>query len=102
MIHQAPYNFYYFTKYGLASLLRNAGFTKISITPAGGYFSFLADAIKFNNILEQIKDNKIVYYSLRIIEFPFTQIFFPLLLPIFDFLDRKKNWTMGYNVEAIK
>src|SRR3989344_8661916 len=31
MLHQEPYNFFYFTKYGLSSLLNKAGFKKITI-----------------------------------------------------------------------
>jgi SAM-dependent methyltransferase len=102
MVHQAPHNFYYFTKYGLESLLKNAGFKKYIISPQGGYFLFLADAIKFNNIHSQYKNSKIFYYLLRILGFPFTQIFIPILSFCLDSIDKKKDWTMGYNVEAIK
>jgi SAM-dependent methyltransferase len=102
MVHQKPYHFYNFTKYGIESLLKNAGFKKYTIKPKGGYFVFLADAIKFNNIPSQYKNFKLLYYLLRILGFPFTQIFIPLLSLCLDSLDKKKDWTMGYNVEAIK
>lgn len=101
MIHQAPYNFFYFTKYGLESLLKKAGFKKLKISPMGGYFSALADMIKFNGLLNN-KTPKIISYPLKIIGFPFTQIIFPLILSSLDFLDRNKEWTMGYTVEAVK
>jgi len=102
MVHQEPYNFYYFTRYGLKILFSDAGFRKINIEPIGGYFSVLADTIKFNNLLEQLKGYKFLYCPLRMLEFPFTQLFFPFILPLFDFLDRKRNWTLGYTLEAVK
>lgn len=101
MMHQKPYNFFYFTRYGLESLLKNAGFKKYKIEPMGGYFLALADMIKFNSLLVK-EANKIIYSPLKIIGFPFTQILFPLILSSLDFIDKKRDWTMGYIVEAIK
>lgn len=102
MIHQAPYNFFYFTKYGLESLLKKAGFKKYSIKPMGGYFTALADMIKFNSLIDKRRTNKFIYYPLKIIGFPFTQILLPLLFSSLDSFDKKRDWTVGYTVEAIK
>ena len=101
-IHQAPHNYFYFTHYGLQSLLKNAGFTKYNIVPMGGYFWFLADVIRFNNLLEQINKKNPLHIVLAILGYPFTQILIPLILFHLDFLDKKRDWTMGYTVEAIK
>ncbi len=101
-IHQAPYNYFYFTRYGLKSLLEKAGFSKIKIKSQGGYFWFLADVIRFNNLIEPLKKKPFFYYPLAIIGYPFTQIIIPFLLFHLDFLDKKRDWTMGYNVEAVK
>lgn len=101
-IHQAPHNYFYFTKYGLNSLFRNAGFSKIKATPMGGYFWFLADAIRFNNLLEQINKKNPLKIILAIIGYPFTQLIIPFILFYLDFLDKKREWTMGYTLEAIK
>ncbi len=102
MIHQEPYNFFYFTYYGLELLLKESGFKKYKIIPMGGYFWVLADLIKFNELLDKKKTNKLVYYVLKIIGFPFTQIIFPLILFPLDFLDKRRKWTMGYTLEATK
>ncbi|MEK6915179.1 MAG: class I SAM-dependent methyltransferase [Nanoarchaeota archaeon] len=102
MVHQAPHNYFYFTSYGLKSLLKKAGFSKYKIAPMGGYFWFLADAIRFNNLLEPIKKNKLLYYPLSIIGGLFTQILLPFVFFHLDSLDKKRDWTMGYTVEAIK
>lgn len=101
-IHQAPHNYFYFTFYGLRSLLKKAGFSKYKVNHMGGYFWFLADVIRFNNLLEQVKKNKILYYPLTMLGFPFTQILFPFIFFHLDFFDKKRDWTMGYTVEAIK
>lgn len=101
-IHQAPHNYFYFTHYGLASLLKNAGFSKYTIKPMGGYFWFLADVIRFNNLLEQLSKKNIFRLILAIVGYPFTQIIIPLILFHLDFLDKKRDWTMGYTVEAVK
>jgi SAM-dependent methyltransferase len=102
MMHQKPYNYYYFTYFGLESLLKNSGFRKFTITPKGGYFWHLADTIKFNSILEQFKNNKLLYYSLKIFEFPFTQILIPFVLFHLDKIDKVRDWTIGYTVVAEK
>jgi len=40
-IHEAPFDFYRYTKYGIRSVLENAGFEIIEIKPVAGLFSFL-------------------------------------------------------------
>lgn len=102
MIHQAPYNYFYFTKYGLESILTNSGFKKYKITPMGGYFKFLADALRFNSVFEQWKHIKIVYYPLWLLDLVFLRIIASFILFHLDFIDQKKVWTMGYTVEATK
>jgi hypothetical protein len=83
-------------------LLKNAGFTQKSIKPKGGYFWFLADAFRFNGILEQYKKYWFLYWPLKIIEYPINNILLPLILFHLDFLDREKKWTTGYLVEVRK
>ena len=102
MIHQAPHNYFYFTKYGLKSLLKNAGFKKFKITPMGGFFKFLADALRFNSIFEQWNHNKLIYFPLWLIDLILFRIIASFALFHLDFIDRKKFWTMGYTVEATK
>ena len=101
-LHQEPYNFFYFTKYGIESILKQSGFKEYKIEPMGGYFKFLADAIRFNGIINQYKDHPLMYYPLKIIFFPFTDIVIPFILFHIDFLDKERKWTMGYLVSAKK
>lgn len=102
MIHQAPYNYYYFTKYGLESLLKNAGFKNYKIQPMGGYFKFLADALRFNSLAEQWKHIKPVYFLLNALDLVIFKILLSFILFHLDGIDRKKVWTMGYTLEATK
>ena len=102
MLHQKPYNFYYFTRYGLESLLKNAGFKSYSIRSMGGYFWTLGDLIKFNSVLTQYKRWFFIYYPLKLVEWPLTQLIIPFILFHLDWLDKQRDWTMGYTVEAIK
>ena len=101
-LHQEPYNFFYFTKYGIESLLEKSGFKNIKIQKKGGYFWFLADAIRFNGILDQYKKYKFIYYPLKIIEIPINHVILPFILFHLDFLDKEKKWTKGYLIEATR
>ncbi|MGH9673040.1 MAG: class I SAM-dependent methyltransferase, partial [Bryobacteraceae bacterium] len=41
-VHQAPHDYYRFTRYGVIHLLEGAGFIAIRVLPAGGYFRLLS------------------------------------------------------------
>jgi SAM-dependent methyltransferase len=38
-LHEEPFDFFRYTKYGLRSLVEGAGFTDVVVEPIGGYFS---------------------------------------------------------------
>jgi len=100
-IHEAPYDFFRYTPYGLGYLLSGSGFSEIKIKAQLGFFSMLA--LKLN------------YFSLRLIRGPKTlrlltravlQIPWYLGQQIGPWLDRfDGNWareTTGYFVVARK
>lgn len=96
-VHQAPHDFYRYTRHGLAYLLEEAGFTEAEIYPMGGYFRLLARRLL----------NGLQFFSggLRWIWFlPAALLLVPpaLLLPSLDFLDRDRNFTLGYTCTAKK
>jgi SAM-dependent methyltransferase len=100
-VHEAPYDYFRYTPYGLKYICAKAGFVDIRVEPVGGFFSMFI--LKFN------------YFSSRFVmgPRPFRWAIKALLIPmwyagqwaapILDKLDR--NWQLeaaGYNVTARK
>jgi len=95
--HQAPHDYFRYTRHGVAYLLEQAGFEKIEIRPVGGYFRLLARRLL----------NGLQFFTggVRWIAFvPAALLLAPpaLALPFFDFLDRDRNFTLGYICTAEK
>ncbi len=90
-IHQAPHDYFRYTRFGLEYLLQSAGFEISEIHPAGGYFRLLARRLL----------NGLQFFAggWRWIGFlPAALLLVPpgLVLPFLDFLDPHKNFTLGY------
>jgi SAM-dependent methyltransferase len=96
-VHQAPHDYFRYTRYGLAWLLEQSGFEACQIRPAGGYFRLLARRLL----------NGLQFFTggLRWLFFvPAAILLVPpaLLLPLLDPLDRDRNFTLGYICTARK
>jgi SAM-dependent methyltransferase len=96
-VHQAPHDFYRYTRFGLAHLLESAGFEVVDMRAAGGYFRLLARRLL----------NGLQFFStgLRLFWFvPVAMLVVPpaLVLPLVDFLDQERNFTLGYICRARK
>lgn len=96
-VHQAPHDFFRYTRYGVEHLLRKAGFAEFEIQPVGGYFRLLARRLL----------NGLQFFSggARWLLFaPAALALAPpaLILPALDFLDRERNFTLGYICVARK
>jgi SAM-dependent methyltransferase len=100
-IHEAPFDFFRYTPYGLDLLLKKAGFVEINITPQSGFFTTMI--LKLN------------YFSQRLIRGPYLMRWFlrkvfsvfwysgQKLAPFLDKLD--SNWELeasGYFINAQK
>jgi len=90
-VHQAPHDYFRYTRHGLEYVLRRAGFEICEMRPAGGYFRLLARRLL----------NGLQFFSggLRWVLFiPAAILLVPpaLILPWLDFLDRERNFTLGY------
>jgi len=88
-VHQAPNDYYRYTRYGMAFLMIQAGFTQPKVEAVGGFFRLLA-----RRVLGGIQ----FYPALLWIPFALPG----LLLPLLDSLDREKNFTLGYICSARK
>jgi len=97
-IHQAPHDYFRFTRYGLERLLSATGFKIASLVPVGGYFWLLA---------------RYSFYFLRFWRFGLRALCLPFLAPLFGFLipllcyylhsfDRTEIYTQLYICEALK
>ena len=92
-VHQHPNDYYRYTCFGMRYLLQQAGFTDIRIQPSGGLFRLLS---------------RRTLNSLQFFPWPFKAVAFlfaapaALLLPLFDSLDKNKDFTAGYLCTARK
>ena len=94
-VHQAPHDYFRYTRFGLRHLLEQAGLEPLRIQPAGGYFRLLS-----RRLLNGIQFFKGGWRWLLFL--PAAACLGPpaLLLPLFDPLDADKNFTLGYICEA--
>ncbi len=96
-VHQAPHDYFRYTRHGLQYLLEKAGFEAIEIHAAGGYFRLVARRLL----------NGLQFFTggVRWLGFiPAAILLVPpaLILPLLDALDRDRNFTAGYICTARK
>ncbi|MDR3698018.1 MAG: class I SAM-dependent methyltransferase [Candidatus Sulfopaludibacter sp.] len=90
-VHQAPHDYFRYTRYGLAYLLEKAGFEICEMRAAGGYFRLLARRLL----------NGLQFFTggIRWLCFiPAAILLVPpaMILPLLDSLDGDRNFTVGY------
>ncbi len=92
-VHQSPNDYFRYTRHGLRTLLQDAGFTAIDLQPGGGYFRLMGRRML----------NGIQFFQ-GIWKLPAALLLAPpgLLFPLFDGLDRERNFTLGYVCTATK
>ncbi len=96
-VHQAPHDYFRYTRHGVKHLLEQAGLAAGEIRPVGGYFRLLARRLL----------NGLQFFSggFRWLWFLPAAVFLvppALILPCLDFLDRERNFTLGYICSASK
>jgi SAM-dependent methyltransferase len=96
-VHQAPHDYFRYTRYGLRYLLEESGLEPLEIRAVGGYFRLLARRLL----------NGLQFFTggIRWIGFlPAAILLVPpaLILPLLDALDRERNFTAGYICTARK
>jgi len=90
-VHQAPHDYFRYTRYGLEHLLKKSGYDAIDVRAAGGFFRLLARRLL--NGLQFFSGGArwLLFVPAAILAVPPA-----LILPLFDFLDRDRNFTVGY------
>ncbi|MBD3727211.1 MAG: methyltransferase domain-containing protein [Moraxella osloensis] len=100
-IHEAPYDFYRYSPYGLKYMFEKAGFTDVVVDPQSGFFTTWV--MKFNYFSRRfVRGPKPLKALALIVLVPFWTLG-QLLAPWLDKLDR--NWSLesaGYYVTARK
>jgi SAM-dependent methyltransferase len=86
-VHQAPHDYFRYTRYGAAWLLERAGFAHATIRPVGGWFHLTSRRLL--NGLQFFPGPLIVVAA-------FFLAPLALVLPLLDSLDRERNFTLGY------
>ncbi len=77
-VHQAPHDYFRFTRHGIQYLLEQAGFRSVRIYPVGGYFRLLARRLM----------NGLQFFPAPLV--PVAALFLlppALVLPLFDYLE---------------
>jgi len=96
-VHQAPHDYFRYTRYGLRYLLERSGFEVLELRAVGGYFRLVARRLL----------NGLQFFTggARWLAFiPAAILLVPpaLILPFLDALDGERNFTAGYICIAIK
>lgn len=107
--HQAPYDFFRYTSYGLQSICKHAGFTDLKITPFGGvWVRWAYEMPRAMAIFPPIRSDGKRLRFLGIVSLPIKGmclIIIRLLQILFlwlDRFDREKNDPLGWACEATK
>lgn len=95
-VHQAPHDYFRFTRFGAAWLLENNGFEITGLQPLGGFFTLAAR--RCINLLGFFQRGW--RWPFFILLAPCFGILLPLLLPVLDRLDRQRDFTLGYEIRA--
>ena len=96
-VHQAPHDYFRYTRYGLQHLLEKAGLEPIEIRAVGGYFRLVARRLL----------NGLQFFTggarwLGFVPAAIALVPLALILPFLDALDRERNFTLGYICMARK
>lgn len=92
-VHQSPHDYFRYTRHGVAYLLQQAGFESLQIEPVGGYFRLLSRRL-LNGL--QFCPGPFALLAAIALAPP------ALILPLFDGLDEKRDFTLGYICTARK
>jgi len=96
--HQAPHDYYRFTRYGVHCLFESTSLRLDRVSPIGGFFWVCARRSVGLLSFFQGGWRWIVFALLA----PFFGLVFPLTLYSMDGLDKAKNHSLGFRIRATK
>jgi len=95
-VHQAPHDYFRYTRHGLQYLLESSGFHVRKLEPVGGFFWLMAR--RSVNLLSFFQGG--LRWPLFVLLAPVLGFAVPVLFYLCDGLDRQRDFTLGYICEA--
>ncbi len=107
--HQAPYDFFRYTSYGLESICRHAGFRDIKVAPLGGMWVRWAYELPRGLSVfpssglhtGKLNLSGLVILPFKVVAFCLVR-FLQLMFLLLDKFDKKRNDPFGWSCEAKK
>lgn len=104
--HEAPYDFYRYTQYGLKYLLEKSGFRVEKVEKRGGYFKYISFRL-WHIIVMPFLNRKSFFKKTSgwIVKAALLLFLIPISIVCYcldDIFDKNKELTLGYQVIAIK
>lgn len=96
--HQAPNDYFRFTRYGVRALFESSLLRLDLLSPMGGFFGVCARRSVASLTFFQGSWRWILFVVLA----PFLGLLFPLLLHFLDRMDKEQNYSLGFRVRATK
>lgn len=93
-VHEAPDDYYRFTRYGLDYLLKKSGFIEIEIKEATGFWQMLVLKLNYHT-------TRFAWGPLRVLWIPVWWLG-QILSPVLDRFDKRPEETAGYTMLAKK
>lgn len=91
-VHQAPIDYYRFTRHGVEYLLSKSAFNVLEVEAIGGFFWLMSR--RCINLLTFFQGG--LKWPIFFLLAPFFGILFPIILYPIDRLDQQQNFTLGY------
>jgi SAM-dependent methyltransferase len=99
-VHEAPQDYFRFTRYGLELLFNNAALEMVAIRPRGGYFYFMADRV--GQLPTYLRGGLWTSpLARRVLRILFQRLLVKLLASL-DHLDTDQRETLGYECIGTK
>lgn len=104
--HQAPHDYFRFTRYGLTHLLIKSGWTVEELKPRGGYFRYMAVMLMWMYIYLFPESRptwlKWLFAPVQCLAALFFIVIGAPMISALDFLDREKVITLGFAASCVK
>jgi len=103
--HQAPHDYFRFTKFALEKLLENAGFADVGIEPLGGYFHYLGHRLTYipKSLFPGLPwPARVILAPVELVTLATCCFCLPIMCYYLDRLDRRREFTLCYRCVAVR